>query len=109
MGTADRDARWPPLGEGSMSIGQKPSIPNKLLAALAPEELAALEPHLVTMELSRGQVLYESRDTIRHAYFPPSCVVSLLAILEDGGSDEVALFGCEGVLGLARSIVTRES
>jgi CRP-like cAMP-binding protein len=92
-----------------MSTGRKPSIPNKLLAALAPEDLAALEPHLETMELSRGQVLYESRDTIRHAYFPHSCVVSLLAILEDGGSAEVALFGCEGVLGLASSIVTRES
>jgi CRP-like cAMP-binding protein len=82
---------------------------NKLLAALPPEDLAALEPHLETVTLTRGLILYESRDTIRHAYFPQTCVVSLLAVLADGGSAEVALFGCEGVLGLASSFVTRES
>jgi CRP-like cAMP-binding protein len=88
---------------------QKPKIANKLLAALPPEDLGALEPHLEVIDLARGRVLYESRDTVRHAYFPHTCVISLLAVLEDGGSAEVALFGCEGVLGVASSFVTRES
>jgi CRP-like cAMP-binding protein len=92
-----------------MSSRQKPSIANRLLAALAPEDRAAVEAHLEIIDLARGRVLYESRDTIRHAYFPHTSVISLLAVLEDGGSAEVALFGCEGVLGVASSIVTRES
>jgi CRP-like cAMP-binding protein len=84
-------------------------LPNKLLAALPPQDLAVLELHMETVDLPRGRVLYERRDTIRHAYFPHDCIVSLLAVLEDGSSAEVALFGCEGVLGLASSFVTRES
>jgi CRP-like cAMP-binding protein len=88
---------------------QDPSVPNKLLAALSREDRAALEPHLETVNLPRGQVLYETRDTVRHAYFPHTCVISLVAVMEDGSSAEVALFGCEGVLGLASSLVTRES
>src|SRR5215211_5548027 len=88
---------------------QDPSIPNKLLAALSREDRAALETHLETVNLLRGQVLYETRDTVRHAYFPHTCVISLVAVMEDGSSAEVALFGCEGVLGLASSLVTRES
>ena len=75
---------------------QDPSVPNKLLAALSREDRAALEPHLETVNLLRGQVLYETRDTVRHAYFPHTCVISLVAVMEDGSSAEVALFGCEG-------------
>ena len=51
----------------------------------------------------------DSGETVRHAYFPHSCVVSLLAVLEDGTSAEVALFGCEGVLGYASSLFSREA
>jgi CRP-like cAMP-binding protein len=85
------------------------SGPNKLLAAFPAEDIAALEPHLETIDLSSGRVLYECGQTIRHAYFPLNCVVSLVAVLEDGRSAEVALFGCEGVTGLPSSFVTRES
>ena len=72
---------------------------NRLLAALEPDDFGRLAPHLEALQLAAGRVLYESGDPIRHAYFPHGCVVSLLAVLEDGGSAEVALFGCEGVLG----------
>jgi CRP-like cAMP-binding protein len=92
-----------------MPNSQRSSIPNKLLAALPHEDFAALKPHLEVVNLSRGQILYDSGATIRHAYFPHDCVISLLAVLEDGGSAEVALFGCEGVLGVASSLVSRES
>jgi CRP-like cAMP-binding protein len=53
--------------------------------------------------------LYEPGARVEHAYFPHDCVVSLLAILENGGSAEVAVFGCEGVVGYASSLVGREA
>jgi len=82
---------------------------NRLLAALEADDFARLEPHLEALQLAAGTVLYESGETVRHAYFPHGCVVSLLAVLEDGGSAEVALFGREGVLGYASSLVSREA
>lgn len=82
---------------------------NRLLAALKPEDFALLEPHLEIVELKRGQVLYEAGDIIRDAYFPHDAMVSLVNVMEDGGTVEVALFGCEGVLGLLGALVTREA
>jgi len=80
---------------------------NWLLASLEADDFAALEPHLEFVELSRGHVLYEAGDPLRHAYFPHSAVVSLVNMMEDGGTVEVALFGRGGVLGGA--FLTREA
>lgn len=80
---------------------------NWLLASLEAEDFAALESHLDLVELPRGQVLYESGDPLRHAYFPHYAVVSLVNMMEDGGTVEVALFGRGGVLG--RALVTRKA
>jgi CRP-like cAMP-binding protein len=82
---------------------------NWLLAALEPEDFAALEPHLEVVELTPKQVLYEPGDPIRHAYFPHHAVVSLVNVLEDGQTVEVALFGRGGVVGLLSALVTREA
>ena len=82
---------------------------NRLLAALRPEDLAALEPHLELISLPFRQVLYEPGDPIVYAYFPHDAVVSLVNVMEDGGSVEVAVFGREGVLGLLSAIATREA
>ena len=82
---------------------------NRLLAALEPEDFAYLEPHLEIVDLPKGQVLYEAGDTIRYTYFPHDAVVSLLNLLEDGGSVEVAVFGREAVFGLISALFTRES
>jgi CRP-like cAMP-binding protein len=82
---------------------------NRLLAALGPEVLARLGSHLQTIDLQAGFVLYEPGARLEHAYFLHDCVVSLLAILEDGGSAEVAVFGCEGVVGYVSSLVSREA
>jgi len=73
---------------------------NRLLAALAPEDLAYLEPHLEVVHLQRRQVLYETGDTMRHAYFPHDMVISLVAVMQDGSSAEMSLYGPEGVAGL---------
>jgi CRP-like cAMP-binding protein len=59
--------------------------------------------------LAVGQVLYEPGDIIRHAYFPHNTVISLVNVMEDGGSVEVGVFGREGVMGLLSALVTREA
>ena len=82
---------------------------NWLLATLEPEDFTALEPHLEMVELTLKQVLYEAGNPIRHAYFPHHGVVSLVNVLEDGQTVEVALFGRGGVVGLLSALVTREA
>jgi CRP-like cAMP-binding protein len=82
---------------------------NRLLAALEPEDFALLEPHSEVISLSRGQVLYEPGDVIGHVYFPHDAMISLVNVMEDGGTVEVGLFGREGVLGLLGALVTREA
>ncbi len=82
---------------------------NRLLAALAPEDFAFLEPHLTIVELQRGQTLYEVGQTIVHTYFPHDAMVSLVTVMHDGKSVEMATFGCEGLFGLVSAFVTRQS
>jgi len=82
---------------------------NRLLAALEPDDFAALEPHLQSVPLKQGQVLYEAGDPLRHAYFPHDTVVSLVAVLMDGRSAEMAVYGREGALGLVSAITARQS
>jgi CRP-like cAMP-binding protein len=82
---------------------------NRLLAALDPDDFAYLEPHLEIVALRRHTVIYETGDFIHHVYFPHDAIVSLVNVLEDGRTVEVANFGCEGMFGLLSALVTRES
>jgi CRP-like cAMP-binding protein len=82
---------------------------NRLLAALETEDFAALEPHLAFLELQRGQVLYEPGQTIRYTYFPHDAMVSLVTVMRDGKSAEMAVFGCEGLFGLVSAFVTPQA
>ncbi|MBL0402777.1 Crp/Fnr family transcriptional regulator [Microvirga aerilata] len=82
---------------------------NRLLAALEPDDLLWLEPHMDIVELPRGKVLYEMGEPIRHTYFPHDAVVSLVTVLRNGGSVEVAVFGREAALGFVSALVTRQS
>src|SRR3954454_23440486 len=72
---------------------------NRLLAALKPGDFELFEPHLELVRLRPAQVFYEAGDTIEHAYFPHDCMISLVAVLEEGQTAEMAVFGCEGVTG----------
>lgn len=74
---------------------------NRLLAALPDEALQRLLPHLEYVPLPLGKALYESGDTLRHAYFPTDSIVSLLNLLENGASAEVSVVGNEGLVGIA--------
>src|SRR5688500_19365878 len=84
----------------AMSNKQTPQQ-NCLLAALSDDARARLFPHLELTRLPLGKVLYESGDTLRHIYFPTDCIVSLLYVMEDRASAEIAVVGNEGVIGVA--------
>jgi CRP-like cAMP-binding protein len=73
---------------------------NRLLAALPPDVLDRLRPQLELVELTLGQVLCEPDVELTHAYFPVTCIVSLLYVMQDGGSAEIALVGDDGMLGV---------
>jgi CRP-like cAMP-binding protein len=48
-----------------------------------------------------GQVLYESGATLSHVYFPTSAIISLLYVMENGASAEIAVVGNEGIVGIS--------
>lgn len=74
---------------------------NHLLAALPQEEWQRWAPHLELIDLKLGQVLYESGGKMQHVYFPVDAIVSLLFVLENGSSAEIAVVGNEGIVGIS--------
>lgn len=74
---------------------------NDLLAALPAAEQRRWQPLLEPVDLPLGKVLYESGSTMSHVYFPTTAIVSLLYVLEDGASAEIAVVGHEGLVGIA--------
>ena len=74
---------------------------NQLLAALAGATLERWRPHLEPVNLQLGQVLYESGSTLSHIYFPTTAIVSLLYVMENGASAEIAVVGPEGLVGIS--------
>ncbi|WP_349743037.1 Crp/Fnr family transcriptional regulator [Roseateles cavernae] len=74
---------------------------NRLLAALPEAEWLRWQPLLEAVELPLGEVLYESGGTLSHVYFPTTAIVSLLYVLADGASAEIAVVGHEGLVGIS--------
>lgn len=74
---------------------------NRLLAALPDAEWRRWLPMLEPVDLPLGKVLYESGSRQAHVYFPTSAIVSLLYVLEDGASAEIAVVGWEGLVGIS--------
>jgi hypothetical protein len=68
--------------------------------------LPALEPHLHGVSLRQDQVLYGVGDPLRHAIFPNDTLVSLVAVLKDGRSAEMVVYGREGALGAVGSVTS---
>lgn len=83
-----------------MGASQDPRM-NQLLAALPDAEWQRWLPNLESVELPLGQVLYESGVAMSHVYFPTTAIVSLLYVMEDGASAEIAVTGNEGVVGIS--------
>ena len=74
---------------------------NHLLAALPAEEYARLAPNLELVTMPLGHVLYESGSELRNVYFPTTAIVSLLYVMLDGASAEIAVVGNDGLIGVA--------
>ena len=120
MCDSEQFARWPPptvnkvnraamcavrtsqpgTREYTMKLPSNP-LTNDLLASLPPAEWLRWQPQLELVELKLGQVLYESGSVMYHVYFPTNAIVSLLYVLEDGASAEIAVVGHEGVVGVS--------
>jgi len=76
-------------------------LENRLLAALPKDVWARLEPRMEVASMPLGRVLYESGSTLAHVYFPTTSIVSLLYVMEDGHSAEIAIVGHEGMVGVS--------
>jgi CRP-like cAMP-binding protein len=74
---------------------------NHLLAALPHEQWERWREHLEFVELRLGDVLYEPGSTLTHVYFPTTAIVSLLYVMKNGASAEIAIVGTEGVVGVS--------
>jgi CRP-like cAMP-binding protein len=74
---------------------------NRLLAALPDDDYRELVPFLEPVRLPLGSALYESGGLQGYVYFPTSAIVSLIYVLEDGSSAEIAVTGSEGLVGIA--------
>jgi CRP-like cAMP-binding protein len=74
---------------------------NYLLAMLPDAEWQRWRPQLEWVDMPLGQVLYESGSTLSHVYFPTTAIVSLLYVMENGASAEIAVVGNEGIVGIS--------
>ena len=83
-----------------MRVAASP-LDNYILDALPQMERQRLFPHLKLVPMPLGMVLYESGATLRHIYFPTSAIVSLLYVMQNGSSAEIAVVGNEGALGVS--------
>jgi len=76
-------------------------LQNHLLAALPRAEFERLLPHLELVPMPLGKALYEPGGRLSHVYFPTTAIISLLYVLENGASAEIAVVGNEGILGIS--------
>ena len=74
---------------------------NHLLAALPVADWERWLPALEPVDMPLGEVLYESGVAMTHVYFPTTSIASLLYVLEDGASAEIAVVGNEGIVGIS--------
>ncbi len=74
---------------------------NQLLAALPPADYERLLPDLELVPLPLGWAVYEAGGKLSYVYFPTSSIVSLLYVMENGSSAEIAVTGHDGLVGIA--------
>ena len=83
-----------------MATSRKNPI-NKLLGALPEEVCERLRPHLELVPLKLGASVYEADGKQAYVYFPTNAIVSLLYVMKNGSSAEIAVVGNEGLVGIA--------
>src|SRR6476646_9307191 len=92
-----RPFKLPPSAGDRMQAVSRPA--NRLLQVLPAAEFQSLRPHLETVELAKGTVLPEAGAPIQYVYLPHSGVVSILVSLSEGQTVEVAMVGCDSLVG----------
>jgi CRP-like cAMP-binding protein len=88
--------QWRPIDIDSRYLDQ-----STLLSALPSDTQARWLPLLESVELPLAQVIYESGATQSHVYFPTTAIVSLLYVMQNGASAEIAVVGNEGIVGVS--------
>src|SRR5215218_8983665 len=76
---------------------------NRLLAALEPDDLRRLAPHLERVDRARGAVLLEPHAELQHVWWPEDCIISLIIPASEGGA-EAATIGREGMVGFIAAL-----
>ncbi len=79
-----------------LNLGQ-----NHILDSLSAAEYQRLSPHLELVVLPLGEIIYEPGDELRYAYFPTTCIVSMLYVMESGAPAEIAMVGNDGIIGVS--------
>lgn len=79
----------------------KDALQNHLLAALPENEYARVQSKLDPVSFKLGEVLYESGDKMDYLYFPTTTIISMLYIMENGGTAEIGVVGNDGLIGNA--------
>jgi CRP-like cAMP-binding protein len=74
---------------------------NRLLASLPTTEWKRWSASLESVEMPLGHVLYEPGVALNYVYFPLTSIVSLLYVMENGASAEIAVVGNEGIVGVS--------
>jgi CRP-like cAMP-binding protein len=85
-----------------MMVAIFPAPPySKLLAALPPDIRERLRPHLELVSLELGASVYEAGGQQAYVYFPTNSIISLLNVMKNGSSAEIAIVGNEGLVGIS--------
>jgi CRP-like cAMP-binding protein len=74
---------------------------NLLLKALPDAEWDRWASYLEPVDMPLGQVLCEAGETMSHVYFPTTSIVSILYVMENKASAEIAIVGFEGIVGIS--------
>ncbi len=87
---------------GAFEPFDRPPTNNRLLSELPEDVQQRIFPHLELVEIGLGQVICESGTKLRHVYFPLDSIVSLLYVTANGASAEIAVVGCDGMVGVSQ-------
>lgn len=78
------------------------NINNKLLSSLPRQVIERWAPYLELVDLRLGETISDSNINSKYIYFPDTCIVSLIYIMENGSATELAIVGCEGLIGISK-------
>jgi CRP-like cAMP-binding protein len=84
-----------------VSTPTAPLANNRLLASLPPDVYERMRPYCQLVPLELGASVYEAGAKQPYVYFPIDSIVSLLYVMKDGASAEIAIVGNEGLVGIA--------